>query len=46
LGEATYLAMDDEERRKRLEPIEKNYWARFQREGMTPLFWIDHNEDA
>lgn len=46
LGEATYLAMDDEERRKRLEPIEKNYWAKFQREGMTPLFWIDHNEDV
>ncbi len=46
LGEATYLAMDEEERRKRLEPIEKNYWVKFQREGMTPLFWIDHNEDA
>jgi hypothetical protein len=46
LGEAAYLELDDTERRKKLEPIEKRYWARFQKEGMTPLYWIEHNEDA
>lgn len=46
LGEAAYLAMDDDERRKMLEPIEQRYWAKFQTEGMNPLFWIDRNEDA
>ena len=46
IGQSAYLALDDDERRKKLEPIEKKYWAKFQREGMTPLFWIDHNEDA
>lgn len=46
VGETAYLAMDDEKRRKKSEPLEKRYWAKFQKEGMNPLFWIDRNEDA
>jgi hypothetical protein len=46
VGQNAYLSMSDEERRKRLEPIEKRYWSKFQQEGMNPLFWIDPNEDA
>lgn len=46
MGKAKYLAMGDEERRKKSEPLEKRYWAKFQKDGMDPLFWIDRNEDA
>jgi len=46
IGQSAFLAMDDEDRRKKLEPIEQRYWAGFQKEGMNPLFWIDRNEDA
>lgn len=46
IGEAEFKAMNDEERRKKAEPMEKRYWAKFQKDGMNPLFWIDRNEDA
>lgn len=46
MGEKKFLALDDEERRKKSEPLEKRYWAKFQKDGMNPLFWIDPNEDA
>lgn len=45
IGQSAYLAMDEEERRRRLEPLERQYWNKFQQEGMNPLFWIDRNED-
>lgn len=46
MGPAAYRALDEQERLKRLEPLEKRYWAKFQKDGMDPLFWIDPNEDA
>jgi glutamine cyclotransferase len=46
MGQAAYLALNEEQRQERLEPIEKRYWTKFQNEGMNPLFWIDRNEDA
>lgn len=46
MGEEKFLAMDEDERRLKSEPLEKRYWAKFQKDGMNPLFWIDPNEDA
>ncbi|MCX8240045.1 MAG: hypothetical protein OSB05_14600 [Akkermansiaceae bacterium] len=46
MGQAAYLSMNDEDRRRKSEPLEKRYWEKFQKEGMNPLFWIDRNEDA
>ncbi|MFT6862206.1 MAG: hypothetical protein ACJAVK_000762 [Akkermansiaceae bacterium] len=46
LGEKDFLALNDEDRREKSEPLEKRYWAKFQKDGMNPLFWIDPNEDA
>lgn len=46
VGPAAYQSLAEEERRNRLNPIEKRYWEKFQKDGMNPLFWIDENEDA
>ncbi len=46
VGEKEFLAMSDEVRRKKSEPLEKRYWEKFQKDGMNSLFWIDPNEDA
>ncbi len=46
MGKATYMAMSEEARRAKSEPIEKRYWAKFLKDGVDPLFWIDRNEDA
>jgi len=45
MGEETYLAMSEESRRKKSEPVEKRYWARFRQKGISPLHWIEPNED-
>ena len=46
MGEKNFLALSEEDRRNQSEPLEKRYWAKFQKDGMNPLFWIDPNEDA
>ncbi len=46
LGEKDFLALGDDDRRKKPAPLEKRYWEKFQKDGMNPLFWIDPNEDA
>ena len=46
MGEHAYLAMSDEARREKSEPLEKRYWTKFLKDGVNPLFWIDRNEDA
>ncbi|MEN8716431.1 MAG: hypothetical protein ABF384_16070 [Verrucomicrobiales bacterium] len=46
IGPATYRALSEEEQRKKAAPLEKRYWAKFQKDGTDPLFWIDRNEDA
>ncbi len=46
MGQHTYLAMSEEARRKKSEPLEKRYWAKFLKDGVNPLFWIERNEDA
>jgi hypothetical protein len=46
MGRAGYLALSDEARRRKSEPLEKRYWAKFLKDGVDPLFWIDRNEDA
>lgn len=46
IGKSAYLAMSEEERRRKSEPLEKRYWTKFLKEGVDPLFWIDRNEDA
>ena len=45
IGENAYLAMDEEARRKKCEPLEKRYWAKFRKKGIAPLHWIEPNED-
>jgi hypothetical protein len=46
IGPTAYRALNEEEQRKKAAPIEKRYWAKFQKDGTDPLFWIDRNEDA
>lgn len=46
MGESAYLALEENERREKAEPLEKRYWAKFLKDGVNPLFWIDRNEDA
>jgi len=46
MGEPAYLALSEEARRKKSEPLEKRYWGKFLKDGVNPLFWIDRNEDA
>lgn len=45
IGEAAYLKMDEKARRKKSEPLEKRYWAKFRKRGIMPLHWIEPNED-
>lgn len=46
MGESKYLAMSEEARRKKSEPLERRYWSKFLKEGVNPLFWIERNEDV
>ena len=45
MGEEAYLAMNEEARRTKSEPREKRYWAKFQKKGISPLHWVEPNED-
>jgi len=46
IGPAAHRTLSEEERREKASPLEKRYWAKFQKDGTDLLFWIDHNEDA
>ena len=46
IGPTAYRILNEEEQRKKAAPIEKRYWAKFQKDGTDPLFWIDRNEDV
>ena len=46
IGKPAYLAMSEDARRRKSEPLEQRYWAKFLKDGVDPLFWIDRNEDA
>lgn len=46
LGEKKFMALNEEERHLRSEPLEKRYWRKFQKDGINALFWIDPNEDV
>ena len=46
IGLDAYRKLSEEERRTKAGPLEKRYWAKFQKDGTDPLFWIDRNEDA
>ena len=45
MGEEAYLAMNEEARRTKSEPREKRYWTKFQKKGISPLHWVEPNED-
>ena len=46
IGPAAHEALDEEERRQKVVPLEKRYWEKFQKDGTDLIFWIDRYEDA
>lgn len=46
IGSSAFLKLSDEEKRVRLEPIEKRYWAEFEKNGVERLHLIYDSEES
>jgi len=46
VGEMAFLAMKEDDKRAKLEPLEKRYWAKFLSKGIAPLHWIAGHEEG
>lgn len=46
IGEKAYLALDHKEREERRKPLEKRYWKKFTKKGISPLHWIEPNGEG
>lgn len=44
MGEKKYLALNDAERAAITKPLEKRYWDKFVKDGISPLHWIEPHE--